>query len=58
MTVQELMRQLIELPMEAQVTAAIDKDTMRHIDLLGVIPEGPLGIYKPGLVYLELGEEY
>lgn len=27
------------------------------IDNIGAIPEGPLGIYKPKLVYIELAEE-
>ena len=57
MTVQEAIKLLIDAPMEAELTVAVDKDTMLRIDNIGIIPEGPFGIYKPRMVYIETGEE-
>ena len=58
MTVRELVTQLMQLPMDATIAVALDQDKMVHIENSGQIPEGPLGIYKPKLCYIELsGDE-
>lgn len=57
MTVQEAMQMLLQMPMDATLAVATDSDTMKRIENIGAIPEGPFGIYKPRLVYIELGEE-
>lgn len=54
MTVQEVIKQLIELPMDAELVVATTRDEMRNI--IGVILEGPFGIFKPHLAYIEMGE--
>ena len=58
MTVQELMKQLLECPMDSDIEIAMPgQDDMREVMAVGMIPEGPFGIYKPKLVYLEIGLE-
>lgn len=57
MTVQEAMKMLLKMPMDATLAVALDADKMVHIENIGVIPEGVFGIYKPKLVYIELSEE-
>ena len=57
MTVRELVQYLMQLPMEATIVVALDQDKMVHIENTGVISEGPFGIAKPNLCYIELSEE-
>ena len=57
MTVQEAMAMLLQMPMDATLAVATDRDTMKHIENIGAIPEGPFGIYKPKLVYIEVSDE-
>ena len=59
MQVHDLVAHLIKLPWNAKVTVALpnDKDSLYPVEMVGIIPEGPFGIYKPNIVYLEISEE-
>ena len=57
MTVREAIKMLLEFPMEAELAVALPgEDEMRHIENMGAIPEGPFGIARPNLCYIEIGE--
>lgn len=58
MKVHELAKQLLDLPWDAEIGVALPGEDIHPIGLVGCIPEGPLGIYKPNLCYIEFLEFY
>lgn len=53
MTVKDLIKQLIELPPEAEIGIAVSHDKICRMADVGVICEEPFGILKPNLAYIE-----